>query len=106
MVRVVYHRDCHRVGVTGHAQSDERGKDLICASVSILVYTLADYVKKAEEEKRVWCSVTYLEEGDAIISCSPNFGQSKTITTVFDAICRGFELLARDYPDNISYETR
>jgi uncharacterized protein YsxB (DUF464 family) len=106
MVKVVYHRELNRVSLTGHAQSDEKGKDLICASASILAYTLADYVKKAEEENRVWCSLTYLEEGDAIISCSPNEGKSDAITIVFDAICRGFELLARHYPDNISYETR
>lgn len=104
MIKVVYHRDYHRVSLTGHAQSDEKGKDLICASASILAYTLADFVKKAEKEKQVWCSLTYLEVGDAIISCSPNEGKGDAITAVFDAICRGFELLARDYPDNISYE--
>lgn len=106
MVRVVYDRDYHRVSLTGHAQSDEKGKDLICASASILAYTLAGFVKKAEEESLVWCSLIYLEEGDAIISCSPNAGQSDGITLVFDSICRGFELLARDYPDNISYEMK
>jgi uncharacterized protein YsxB (DUF464 family) len=106
MITVVYHRDLNRLEMEGHAQSGDVGHDLVCASASILAYTLADYVKKAEEENRVWCSLTYLEEGDAIISCSPNEGKSDAITIVFDAICRGFELLARHYPDNISYETR
>lgn len=104
MLRVTYCRDYCRVSVTGHAGSAEKGKDLICASASILAYTLAAYVKKVKEEDKVKFDLTVLEEGDTIISCSP-YNENKTeITTVFDAICRGFELLARDYPENISYE--
>ena len=104
MIRVVYHRDYCRVSVTGHAGSDEKGKDLICASASILAYTLAEYVKKVKEEDKVKFDLTILEEGDTIISCSPYYENKTEITTVFDAICRGFELLARDYPENISYK--
>ena len=106
MIKVEYLRNYHRVSLVGHAGSDEKGKDLICASATMLAYTLASYVKKLEEDKQVWCSLTHLEEGDIIISCSPNEGYGEAITTVFDAICRGFELLARDYPENISYEIK
>ena len=37
MTTIVYHRDLCRVTVDGHAQSGEAGRDLVCASVSILV---------------------------------------------------------------------
>ena len=104
MIQVVYLRDYHRVSITGHAQSDEKGKDLICASASILAYTLAEYVKKVEEDGKLKCCLRFLEEGDTIVSCTPYYENKEEITTVFDAICRGYELLARDYPDNISYE--
>ena len=106
MIKVVYHRDYHRVSVEGHAGSEEKGKDLICASASILAYTLADYVKKVKDEDKVKFDLTVIEEGDTIISCSPYYENKTEVTTVFDAICRGFELLARDYPDNISYEVK
>lgn len=106
MIRVVYHRDYHRVSVTGHAGSDEKGKDLICASASILAYTLADYVKKLKDEDRVKFDLIAIEEGDTNISCSPYYDDIDEVTAVFDVICRGFELLARDYPDNISYEVK
>jgi len=106
MIRAVYHRDYHRVSLTGHAGSDEKGKDLICASASILAYTLADYVKKVKDEDKVKFDLTVLEEGDTIISCSPYYENKTEVTAVFDVICRGFELLARDYPDNISYEVK
>jgi uncharacterized protein YsxB (DUF464 family) len=30
--------------VKGHANHDEKGKDIVCASASILTYTIAQYV--------------------------------------------------------------
>ena len=105
MIRVSYLRDYHRVSITGHAQSDEKGKDLICASASILAYTLADFVRKANEEDKLKFDLIVLEEGDTIISCTPYYENKTEVITAFDAICRGFELLARDYPDNISFES-
>ena len=104
MIQVVYLRDYNRVSIVGHAESAEKGKDLICASASILAYTLADFVKKAKEEDKVRFCLTFIEEGDTIISCSPHEGNKAEVTTVFDAICRGYELLAENYPENVSYE--
>ncbi len=34
-----------KVSVTGHANSDEHGKDLVCASVSVLAQTLVNAVE-------------------------------------------------------------
>ena len=47
MVEILYHRDRHRVSVTGHA-GGEIGQDLVCASVTTLVYTLATFVENME----------------------------------------------------------
>lgn len=106
MIKVEYDRDYHRVSITGHAGSDEKGKDLVCASASILVYALAEYVKRVKVEDKLKFDLIVLEEGDAIISCSPYYEDEPEITVAFDAICGGFKLLARDYPDNITYEIR
>lgn len=106
MIKVIYVRDYHRVSIVGHAGSDEKGKDLICASASILAYTLAEYVKRVKGEDKVKFDLTSLEEGDAIISCSPYDEYKAEVEAVFDALCRGFEILAEDYPENISYEKK
>ena len=45
MIKVVYHRDHNKVEVTGHAHSGEAGHDLVCASASILVYTIASFAR-------------------------------------------------------------
>ena len=104
MIKVVYHRDLNRVTVEGHAKSGEAGHDLVCASATILVYTLASFVENMKNARQAYNPKTELKEGDAVISCEPPNRYKGAVTLVFDSICGGFELLARDYPDNISYE--
>lgn len=106
MIKVTYHRDLNRVSIYGHAKSGEVGHDLVCASASILAYTLASFVENMERSKQVSHPTIELKEGDALISCEPPNRYKGSVTLVFDSICAGFELLARDYPDNISYEIR
>jgi uncharacterized protein YsxB (DUF464 family) len=106
MINVVYHRELNRVSMQGHAKSAEKGQDLVCASASILVYTLASFVENMKGAGQVYNPTVELEEGDALIYCDAPPRYKGPITLVFDTICGGFELLARDYPENISYEIR
>lgn len=106
MITVVYHRYLNRVEVKGHAQSGEIGHDLVCASASILIYTLASFAKNTSKAKQSHKLVMKLDNGNAEVSCKAKRPYKGAITLVFDSICAGFELLARNYPDNISYEIR
>lgn len=103
MIRIIYHRDKNRVSMEGHAGSGEPGHDLVCASVSILAYTLASIVKDMGEGVRRGFTVD-LNDGEALISCNPIEDYRRPITLVFDTICTGFELLAQEYTDNVSFE--
>ena len=105
MIRIIYHRDKNRVSIDGHARSGEAGHDLVCASVSILAYTLASFVQNMKEAKQVYNPKTDLREGDALICCEPPSKYKNSVTLVFDSICGGFELLARNYPENVSFRT-
>ena len=104
MIKVIYNRDLNKVEVQGHAQSGEVGHDLVCASASILVYTLAAFVENMKSAGQVYYPTTELKEGDAFISCSPPKRYKVPVTLVFDSICGGFDILAKSYPDNISFE--
>ena len=106
MIKVVYHRDLNRVSVEGHAKSGEEGHDLVCASASILIYTLASFAKNTSKAKQSHKLVLKLDSGNALVSCKPKSPYKPAITLVFDSICAGFELLARNYPENITYEIR
>ena len=106
MINVIYHRDRSRVTMKGHARSGEVGHDLVCASASILAYTLASFVENMERAGQTKYPKVELTEGQAIIDCNPPKRYKSTVTLAFDTVCRGFDLLAQSYPNNISFEIR
>ena len=106
MIEVVYNRTYHRVTVKGHAHSAEYGHDLVCAAASVLAHTIAAAISNLSADKKVHRPVIQLNNGDAEVSCTPYNKYKASVTLMFDTVCGGFELLARDFPDNISYELR
>lgn len=107
MIQIVYHRKFHRLTMEGHAGSADHGKDLVCASASILAYTLAKNVLKLAAGGQIRMSpVVKMEEGRTEICVTPRSGFQSVVTLIFDSLCIGFALLANDYPENVSYEIR
>lgn len=104
MIEVVYNRDCNRLTVRGHANSDVYGKDLICAAVSALAITLAANVGNMAAKDCVLAYTARLDPGDAEISCNPRTRYGKSVQQVFMSICVGFEILADRYPEYICYK--
>ena len=106
MIQATYYRSYNRLTVTGHANSAEHGHDLVCASASMLAYTLAANVANMADNGQVKQPIIKNNEGDAEICCTPRHNLKSTVTLVFDSICVGYELLAHDYPEYIKYEIR
>ena len=106
MIEVIYYREHNRLTVKGHAQSNEYGKDLVCAGVSALALTMAANVGNMAAKGYVKDPVNRLEPGDAEISCNPRTRYRESVRQVFMSVCVGFEILADQYPDYISYSVR
>ena len=106
MIHAVYYRKFHRLTVTGHAGAAEPGHDLVCASASMLAYTLAANVANMADNGQVREPIIRNNEGDTEISCNPRHNLKASVTLVFDSVCVGFELLAHDYPEYVSYKIR
>lgn len=106
MIKAVYYRSENKLTVEGHAHSGDHGQDLICSAASMLTYTLASFVKNSHKARQTKKPVLKLEPGDAVVSCKARPRFKLAITLVFDAICAGFELLARNYPGHVSYEIK
>lgn len=104
MIKAMYHRGRQRLTVDGHAQSGEPGHDLVCASASILAYTFVSCVRNAVEAGMAKQDVMEREEGHMCVACRPAGKWRGVVTAQLDAICGGFELLARSYPQYITYE--
>jgi uncharacterized protein YsxB (DUF464 family) len=106
MIDVVYDRKKHTLTVKGHSQSEQNGHDLICASASILCYTLASAVSDMKKAGDVKKCVIRIKEGNSTISCKPYSNVESVVHLVFMTVCRGFMLLSRDYPEFINFKIR
>lgn len=92
--------------VSGHAQSDEKGKDLICASASILAMTLAYAVGYADQEKKFLQKPdVQMIDGKTWITVKPTMDAFGEILHAFFIIQMGFCLLSDAYPDNVTVKS-
>ena len=106
MVKITYHRDLSRVTVEGHANSGEVGHDLVCASVSILVQTLAAFTENMQEAGQTRYPLIQIKDGDSVIDPRPLNRHKDAVKLVFDSICGGFQLLSQGHPEHVSFEIR
>ena len=92
--------------VKGHAGANAPGNDIVCASASILAYTLAQNIKMSEERGLLKYSPKIkLKEGDSIITCRAKDEETYTeILHTFLVIQTGYMLLAHNYPQYVAVE--
>ena len=87
----------------GHAGAGPKGYDLVCASASMLCYTLAAVMQKMYAESSLHEKAEiFLEEGNSHIKVRPVAERYNECIHAFFVIQTGFELLARSYPKNVS----
>lgn len=85
--------------VTGHAGQAENGKDIICASASILLYTIAQYATFAYERHYLKKKpMVTLDDGDAEVIITPKTEHYGEALHTFFVAQIGYTLLARNYP--------
>ena len=91
-------RECS-LRVEGHAGQADMGRDLVCASASILAYTMAQIVKAMDAHKDFAEPPTIeLESGDATIVCraKDDYIFAEVLQDLF-VIKTGYALLAHNY---------
>jgi uncharacterized protein YsxB (DUF464 family) len=82
----------------GHAGYAEEGKDIVCASASILAYTLASIVESLDKDATI-----SLEPGDTVIECNCLTAyQYTSIKNAFNYTKVGYALLEQSYPQHVS----
>ncbi len=87
----------------GHANYAERGKDIVCASVSILIYTL---IESIDERDLSLPPVIEAKAGETLIRVKPKSETRGKIRGVFDVISKGFELLGNNFQKNVKFVLR
>lgn len=107
MIHIVFtlNKD-HFIGVkvTGHAYSDEPGKDLVCAAVSTLAQTLLNAVEILGNvpENRIQCCV---ENGFLEMIIQPT-DANDVIDIVFKTMIIGIEGIENAYPKYVKHRIK
>ena len=93
--------------IKGHAGQAKIGQDIVCASASILAYTVAQIIKAMDSHKDLEETPTIsLEHGDGIVSCraKDDYLYSEVLHTFF-VVQTGYALLAHNYPQYVQIIT-
>ncbi len=106
MIRVTYREASEVLSLTmeGHAGSAEYGHDLVCASASMLAYTLALHVDSLDKTDALKDSpIVSLLPGDARVITRPFPEAYGKVRDAYRLIADGYELLSKHYPKFVSF---
>lgn len=84
----------------GHAGYAKKGEDIVCASVSILLFTLIESIDENDLARK---PVVVQREGNTFIRLVPKFENRGKIRGVFDVISNGFLLLQENFQKNVKF---
>lgn len=106
MIEVIYYPRFNAVTVKGHAGFAEEGKDIICAGVSAIAWTLAEAAAKLASEGKAMEPKIKMASGRAEISVDALPKHEEYVRDIFGYICGGFKRMAEQSPEYISYIVR
>ena len=90
--------------VSGHANTDDYGKDIVCAAVSVLAQTMILGIHRILKTEPDWSA----ENGDLKCSLPDTMDseQRKQVNAILETMALGFENLRVQYPESIRIETK
>lgn len=98
MIRVVYEPESFRICAEGHANAGPQGQDIVCAAVSMLMYTLIASLARSGIDADV-----EEEPGMMLLSVTPEDFDRDYCRAIFDTVSAGLELLADKEPDHVEF---
>lgn len=98
MIAALYEPGVPALRVSGHAQYAPKGADIVCAAASVLMYALLEAGGAEEPEP----------PGQTADGVAPLFALrgGEGDREAFRVVAGGFQLLARQFPENVKFEVR
>ena len=91
------------LAVEGHAGYAPKGKDIVCAAVSMLVQALAGALTRLDAyDLYDFCVDGEKDTGTAVITAVPTHEGWPRVRGMFDTALTGFTLLEKSYPAYVS----
>lgn len=91
---------------SGHAGYAEHGQDIVCASASILAYTIAQCIENMQTEgklKRI--DEMSIQDGAVTVVCTPKEEHRQEVIDIYLTVRTGFELLAHNFPQYVEFNS-
>lgn len=98
-----YH-DSYMFSCTGHSGYGVPGHDIICSAVSVLCYTLDEFLDKAQTDGRISSYNREFEEGYVALSFETVCPEDTGLFDGIDAVLGGFRLLSEHFPEYVDAE--
>ena len=105
MIHIKFYKsdDLIHMDMQGHAGTAEKGKDLVCAAATMLVYTLAQAVQFLYEQDRLLEKPKFqIVDGYAHITARPRKCAMAEAMMTFWVAQAGAFVLERNYPQAVS----
>ena len=101
MINITFNPKTFTLDITGHAEHGKNGKDIVCAAISTLFYTLGQslYQSKHMMAEDIIFSDEY---GNGHLSCKPKAEYEANVSLIYWSILNGFELIAENYKKNVN----
>ena len=97
MIRGAMYWQRMRLEIKGHANFDEKGKDIVCAGASMITGALIGVLEDAKARGRT--QFEWKQDGaDLQIWADPNMGSMNEIKSYFRMAVKGLRMLAEEYP--------
>ena len=102
MTHVHYEPGKYRLRINGHSGAARCGEDVVCASMTILGFTLLAAALERDEYNLLYD----IDEKTASMEfiCSPEEGAKDACRYLFDIIATGCEIVAGNEPDFVTFE--
>lgn len=100
MIEITYEPSKRKISLNGHADFGEPGTDILCASVSMLFYTLCQTLADSKE-KLLKEPTMQMTKGKASVECQPKEDYAPEIDTMYRTVLTGLHMLAQQYPGNV-----
>lgn len=103
MIRVLIDPQDMTLDVSGHAEYGNAGKDIVCAAASMLGYTLLARLREVNG-----VAYAHADSGSMTIRADKcrDYAVYRIMQEAFETVRAGYELLARQYPDNVDVVTK
>ena len=102
----IYHREYYDrllISIEGHNAYAEQGKNIVCAAVSVLAYTLINCMLDEEAQGNVKLIRNIVRDGFVHLEIEYYDFSKERVKGILDACLTGFLMLEESYPKHVAF---